>query len=95
MTVSLYALTDFDGYMAPPERMCNSQFLKELLAGTKKMVRTRDVRHVENAENYSELSISSLLDFAREHKPQLFEFMPNELDQTRISRRYLIDVSYE
>ena len=68
----------------PPLQCVNVYFMKALLAGTKKALKTEAVK-VLYAPQYESLSIKQLLDFAAVY-PRIEEYLPDPRDMPQIPR---------
>lgn len=55
------------------------------------MLRMAEVRFVNAAERYNELSVASLMEYAREHLPVLLDYLPN-IEPAKIDRKFLLNV---
>ena len=73
--------------------MASLGFLRQILSGEKNCLELNRVRFVEHCERYPELEIGSLLEYAREHVPGCFNYLPDDPDDhTKIDRGYLLNV---
>lgn len=82
-----------DHYYTPPLKMASLDFLKRILSGAKRMLPIGQVRHVNQAERYTELSVQSLLNYAANNMPQLFLYLPDNPSPERLCRKYLLNVT--
>ena len=72
--------------------MATTEFLKDLLSGRKRMVRMQELRPIDTVEKFEELSLQSLLNYGTMHQQNLFEYLPNNYEVTKLSRSYVINV---
>ncbi len=75
-----------DGYAVPPERMASMDFIKLLLKGDKKMVKSQDIWNVSGFEKYESLSLANLIEYSRTRLPQLFDYLPGPLEIKSLCR---------
>src|SRR3990167_6830736 len=64
-----------------------------ILSGRNRMIKSADMRIVEKAERFQELTIENVLDYCRENQPDIFEYLPTPVEPTRIHRGYLLSVT--
>ena len=74
--------------------MASIAFLRQILSGQKRLLALDQVRVVGEVERYAELEIGSLLQYARDHLPECLEYLPDNLDNSKIDRVYLMTVRY-
>ena len=69
-------------------------FIKDILAGRRRLMRIENVQFVPKLEKYPELTVESLLNYARKNLQEFFEYLPAEHnDPAKLSREYCANVS--
>jgi len=76
----------------PPTRNINAEFLREFLAGRKKLLKIADVIFVSKSFGFKELCTRNLLqNFPNRELARLY--VPEVGVETKIDRQYVINVS--
>ena len=89
----LYRLLTVDvGYYMPPYKSVNVYFLKALISGKKRAIKTNDVRHLY-APQYDSLSISKILEFASAF-PAVNEYLPEARDIPALPRQWILNICF-
>ena len=91
--VSLCRLLTVDvGLYLPPYKCLNVYFMKALVAGKKKAIKTTAVRHLY-APQYDTLSVGKLLDFAAAYAA-VEEYLPEARDIPLLPRQWVLNVCF-
>lgn len=72
--------------------MCSIDFLKDILAGKRKLVKLNQVRFVSGLERFTELTISSLMDFGLENVPNYEIYFPQDVPRSKLCREYVAHI---
>ena len=80
------------GYYMPPYKSVNVYFMKALMSGKKRAIKTNDVRHLY-APQYDTLSISKILAFAADY-PAVQEYLPEARDIPTLPRQWIINICF-
>lgn len=86
---------DLDRYYVPPARMTTLDFLKQILAKQKLLLKLEQVRFVTGAERYTELSLNALIEYANIQMRDLFNYLPSNPVPAKLDRNYVLNVSCE
>lgn len=83
---------DTDAYFVPPLRMVKLSFLRQVLAGTKLMLKKAQVKWISKVEHFPELSISNVIEHSRVNLPEVLRYLPDDLTPGAVDRSYLLTV---
>ena len=73
--------------------MATMQFIRLLLNGQKKMVKTNQVKFVTVKERYSELKVETLMAHCVQHLPVVLEYLPADYETPgKVCREYLLNL---
>lgn len=75
--------------------MVCTDFLRDILSGRKRLLRLDQLRALQQVECYDELKLDNLLEYARQNINALFQYLPDNYVTTKVSRSYVINVSFD
>jgi hypothetical protein len=72
--------------------MASIEFLKDILAGRKRLIKKNQIRYIQKLERFHELTVNNLVDYGMNNINNFGDYLPANHDEAVLSRSYLINV---
>ena len=73
--------------------MASMKFIRQILAGKKKLLKRERVIFCPKVERFRKLTVEKLVDLGMEEIPELELYLPLDSDKPKVDRGYLLNVS--